>query len=353
VKRFCPAILSTYLAVKVAVDTVVALGLLILLYSAADLVEVKSMTRMDLFSLFHSYLYRLPSTATLLLPLAAALGVSFEKAALHRSGEWDAMEALGISPVRTTFRLLLVSMCCVFLAVFLSFWLAPVSTSSFESQMRLYDKAKKLLSDGWISSEIGYIRIAGDGQIQTVIRTNSSGNAVSRWERIERNGIKSNEVAPAAVWEATSGWRTGQGFPAMPAIIPKPPARPPVNDLVGQSLTYFELERAVINAERMGISGASLRAERGLRWAIIVACFIIPSGVLGLLISFRICRAGPSILLCMVSTVVFWLLLAVAWNGTVQDMWSAGWPAVGVPVGFCILTGGVIWIRTTILRIYF
>jgi hypothetical protein len=350
VRRVGPAILTNYLVSKVAVDTVVALSLLILLYSAADLIEVKSISGIGFFEILQSYVHKLPSVATLLLPSAAGLGIAYQVSSLHRTGEWEAMEALGVSPKRTILRLLIISACLVPVVSELSFWLAPLSAARFESQIRRLDKNSILCFFIWTRSDTGFVRYSGNGQIDTVIRTTFFSDPVMRWSRTKSCKDKSENLSVVSAWDKRDGWHLQHGFPQGVSGLMRPAASPVVNDLPGQTMTYFELNQAIRDAELMGLSGAPFRAERGLRFAVIIACLMISGGVVAMLIAFRIDRAGPSILLCISSTVVFWLLSAIAWNGAAQDLWSDLWTAFGVPLGFCFLVSAFIWIYIVVRK---
>ncbi len=339
-RRIEPAILSKYIAVKTAVDTGVATILLVLLYAAADLVEVRAMSGIGIIELLQCYLYKLPSVASLLLPSAAGFGIAYETASLHRSGEWEAMQASGVSNWKTTARLLVVSMFLVPIAWVLSFWIAPLMTARFESHIRRFEKNPPPCLPSWTRHDRDLVRFDCNRQVDTVIGNFPEGNGIRRMSQMGAADETNQNIPQIAVWDKADGWYSNRGFLEDFSVFPQPVDAPLVNNLPGQSLTFAELNRAVLNTEQMGLSSAPLRAERSLRVAVVLACFIVPLGVLVLLTAFGISRAGPSILLCIAFAVVYWMISAIAWRGAAQGAWSDLWPASGAPLA-CFLAAVV------------
>lgn len=319
------------------------LALLLVLYSAVDLVELKSTAKLDALGLLKAYLFKLPATSGLLLPSAAALGAGIRAARLRRTGEWDAMQAVGISPRAVFFRMLFVSFCCIPLALFLSFEAGPRATARFESYMRQFDKSPSKDCEGrWTRQAFGYARFGCDNLPDTIIQTDRPGHAEARYSKIDNKNRQGAKQDKWIIWDK-DGQRTTHPPKAFldPKHLLKPVAAPLGNMLLGQSLTYIELEKALADARRMGVSEAPLRAERALRAAASLACGVMPAVLLGLLFLLKTSRTGRAVLLGIFVTILYWIFSTAAWNGVAAGLCSELWLAVGVPIGFIFLFGAL------------
>lgn len=310
--RLKPSILTRCLAADTAGDTAVALLVLLLLYAAVDLVELNAMVGSSSSGLIYTYLFRLPTAAALLLPFAVALGVSLRYARLRQTGEWEAMQSAGISPLTTYKRLLVVSGGAVLLGAALCLFIGPLGTARFEARMRtIATVSSSTCAGGWTKQKFGFVHFDCRGRVDTVIELDETGRAIARH----------------AAWSAEK--------------VVKPPAPPPLNNLWGQSLTYPALERTLSETTQMGLSGDGLRAERALRVAAILACFLVPAAALALLFVRESVggRTGRAVLVGIVVTVVYWSMCAAVWNGVAAGLRREIWLSVGVPAAFALISG--------------
>ncbi len=316
--------ITLYIARNVLVRSVQTLSLLIIIYAAIDFVEASSAASTDFTRALVLYPFRLPMIVAQVSPLALSFGMLLALAASRTNGEWDALRAAGISPLRTVGAFLIVPLLAVFALSPLVAHVAPKSLSAW--QAGLDPRSPRLTpTPGWCRQNERLIRNPGPSIPSVAIERDPDGLPIS-WAELR---------STPRVWQRGRGWFVGQSSelePAPCAAIGEKTTTvhgaPP-----GAALGLTELTSAIAEATRMGFDVSPLRAELALRVALAVSCVILPLLCLGIALLGEEHRATRLTARGVVVAAVFWFVLSAAWNGAVLDVWSPDWLSIGVPLG--------------------
>ncbi len=310
-----------------------ALLVLLVVFISIDIVETTARVRAPEGAVVFWYLLKLPSVAALLLPLALTLGASLEVASLKNSAEWDAMSASGISPRKSFSRLLAAPLVATLLAVPLYTHLGPGALSMFARRVDPENDEEEDPRDEWFLSGGKFVKQDGKRQQGTVIE-GSRGWASARYDF-----SLGSHTDKALVWRQDGGFRYE---PLREEIrsIPRPPAPEPAAAgmfLAGANLTAPKLAERIARLQSAGHPTAPYEAEQALRIALILACFLLPFGALLITLGTKEERATRLTGIAIAAAVLFWLLVATAWNGALLDIWPPWILSLGAPALFLFL----------------
>ncbi len=314
--------ITLYIARNVLVRSVQTLSLLIIIYAAIDFVEASSAASTDFIRALALYPFRLPMIVTQVSPLALSFGLLLALAACRTNGEWDALLAAGISPLKTAGGFLVVPLLAVFALAPLVAHVAPRSLSAW--QAGLDPELPGTTTPGWCRQNERLIRKPGSSTPSVAIERDPDGLPIS-WIELR---------STPRVWQRGRGWQVGQIPELEPALCAINAGKTAAlhGSLPGASLGFTDLTSAIAEAKRMGFDASPLGAELALRIALAVSCLILPLLCLGIALLGEECRATRLTARGVVVAAAFWFTLSAAWNGAVLGVWSPVWLSLGVPL---------------------
>jgi len=324
--------ITRYLAAVGLVRSVACLGLLVAVFAAIDIVEATAWIDAPRLSVLPFYLFKLPLIATYLLPLALLLGVLLAVASLFKRGEWDLLQACGISPVRLLLGIFATPVAGALVCFALVMWLAPYGVGIWHSVAYRGEHGQSE-SIRWTRSDGRLIRRRSDGS--TVFIERGAGGEPWPWVF-----LSPTEKEGTVVWRAGGGWQTepvALDATAAWGPDPGPPGLGRIShpgELPGSSMSVGELARAAEELRELGVDPAAVRAELGLRAALVLACLVLPMMGMGLCLGRLTAGAAALLARGLVAAFAFWLCLAVAWNGATAGLWPVAWIWAGVPLSF-------------------
>ena len=333
-RRLTSSVLTRRLAGDVSVDIGLSLLILTAVYTAVDLVEIHAWVRTDDGTLFGNYFYKLPTVASMLFPSAAALGIGIRIARLFQSGELRAMESVGISPVTTIRRLLLVPLFALPLIAAVSLFIGPWGIARFETRLQPVIHHSSLDADRvWTRQPFGFLLFAEDGHKAAAFLTSADGGVAA--QMVAERGKLEGDMH--TVWQRRDNNIPPGGMRTLIEDAPAPPTAPAANNLWGQDLDWFALNRAILTSGEMGLSRCMLQAERALRVATLLACIAVPAGTAVLLLLLGIRRTGRAVFLGICTGAAYWAVCAAAWNGVAAGVLSDSWLTLGAPAFYSLL----------------
>lgn len=305
-----------------------ALAVLTLLYASVDMVEAGSVAQIGALALLGAYVLKVPTIVTQLLPMALAFGTLLTVAGLRRNGEWDAMALAGLSPVRIAARLLTIPLAATALAYVLSSNWAPASMTGYESALGM----EPVAPSGWVQDGGEMARVGEEGDDGLLRLALDDSGRVVRW-RFRSGG-------QAWSWSEADGWmrgtqRLGNDLPTKGIVLP---ARG-MDGMVGASWTSARLRELAARLEEAGLDSRPLRAQLSLRVALIAACALVPAIALLLSLFGDTTRAARLMVLGLAVSTAYWLMVVIAWNGSLWGTWGEGVLGWGVPgIGVSIVS---------------
>ncbi len=322
--------LVRYLNLRVLYGSAVALVLLVIVYASIDFVEAASMISLPVGKLIAVYLYRLPMIVGHTLPVALTLGVQVTVARAMRTGEWDAIGVAGVSPMRISGTLAVVPLVATVVSVFLMMHFAPAALKQWSAKA---GSAPQATNTKWCKSGDTLVRI-GDGQ--KVVIQRSGGEAASVFSRSVGDVHRH--------WAKGQGWSEGAGPVSADCAVESDGFDVQPMVLVGGASTLEELDNAIAVGKDRGWSTAPLEGERALRVALALSCLIVPMlALLGSLV-LRISGTTNLITASIAAAVVYWLVLAVAWNGVSLGIWPPVLVSAVLP-GFFMTACAALFVR--------
>ena len=301
-----------------------------------------------------SYIYFLPETISLVLPVAVLFAVVFTVGALGRHSELTAAKASGISFHRVVRPLLVASLAAVVLDLGLT-ELAPV-TSARRAEL-LGDKQVRLTANRY-----NFVYRADGGWVYA-IRSLEIGPRLMRDVIMEREGTGEDYptiviAAPRAAYDTVRDGRGGRGgrggrawtlsrgavrylggpgreqtftFDTLrTTVLQETPTDLLAEPKAPDEMRYVELGRYIDALARSGSDTKKLRVERALKLAVPFACIII--AVFGAPLAISTPRSGMAwgVAVCLATTFIdllaFQLSKAVGSGGALPPTFAAWAP---------------------------
>ncbi len=296
----------------------------------------------------YSYVFFLPETISLVLPVAVLFAVVFTVGALGRHSELTAAKASGISFHRVIRPLLLASLAAVFLDLGLT-ELAPV-TSARRAEL-LGEKAARPTRSRFSP----FVYRADGGWVYSIRSLDlKTGGAEMRDPILEREGTGEDYptilvAAQRATYDTArgrGGWTLSQGavryllgpgreptfrFEGLKTkALRETPAALLAEPKAPDEMRYAELGRYIDALSRSGSDTRKLRVERALKLAVPFACIII--ALFGAPLAVSTPRSGTAwgVAVCLATTFVdllmFQLSKAVGSGGALPPAFAAWVP---------------------------
>jgi len=319
--------------------------LLVFVIDLADNLEKYTSGGVSKGHLALSYVYFLPETITLVLPVAVLFAVVFTVGALGRHSELVAAKASGISFHRLVRPLFVASLAAVLLDIGLT-ELAPVTSS----------RRAELLGDKQVRSTASRYNFVyrADGGWVYAIRSLEIGSREMRDLIMEREGtgpeyptiVIAAQRASYDTARRSPGWTlnkgtvrylVGQGretaftFDSMRArALHETPANLLAEPKAPDEMRYVELGQYIDALARSGSDTKKLRVERALKLSVPFACIVIALFGAPLAISTPRSGAAWGVAVCLATTFVdllmFQLSKAVGAGGVLPPTFAAWVP---------------------------
>ncbi len=327
-------VLNRYLAVGGLKRSLAVLLLLTLIYTAVDIVEIRSLSG-DAGG--PRYLLKLPSLFGLLMPIALVLGGQLQIAALKKRGEWIAALSSGISPRSLAGSLLLPPAAGGIVAAWLVLYAGPGMLARWDQGTERPPPE----TGEWVRDGNALLKTDADGAPLLVIERDAAGRPTARFDK----------ASPAHHWRASKGWEESTAVAGWPRpVIALPDRRTGGSPTVlpGATLTLTQLDDEIRLRRRLGHVVTSLEAERALRFALIAACLLLPLATLGLAVPSPESRASRLVAAGLVASLLYWMLAAAAWNAVAMGLLPPRGLSAAVPLLFLALTAAVLGLRRRI-----
>lgn len=327
------SLIARYMALGTLQRAGISLLVLLVVFISIDIVETAALARVQGGAIVLWYLLKLPSVAALLLPLALALGVSLQLASLKNSDEWDAMSAGGICPWASFSRLMATPLLVTLLAVPLYTHVGPGALSMFARRIASENREERDSQEDWFLLDGRFVKLDRKHQRGTVIER-KAGRASVRYDFTLGQGAET-----ALVWRQEGGF-CNEPMPEEIRSIPRPPRAEPAAPgilVAGAALTRPKLAERIAALRSAGYPTAPYEAEQALRVALILACFLLPFGALLVSLGAGVERATRLTGIAIAAAVLFWLIVATAWNGAHLGVWPTWMLSHGAPALFLVL----------------
>ena len=307
--------ITGYLVSGVLQRTSATLSVLLCIYAVFDLIELQTMQHHLSGSLLLSYIYKIPTIINQMLPLAGAVGVSLTVSKSMEHGEWQALSALGLHRSRVCIALMVIPAMMVLVSVAMVYHIAPYTLAAANSVGTTTKTSKRRR---WIQSGPWLLHINQNNDVNRAVRLSAP---VTRFEEHDNQWRK---------WTEGSGWTTESSGPHPPenSVWTEPPR---LGAFQGSALTYPELSAKIDDQTRMGLRTNALKAEKGLRWVLPMATFLVPFATLLFNLRFgktNASRTGHAIF----GAALYWLFTAFLWNGIQMGIWTGPWLICGAPI---------------------
>ena len=319
-------LLTRYLVIGVARRTVFTLFVLLAVYTIFDLVELAALLERPLKDLAEIYFYKIPTITSQMLPLAVAVGCALTVSTLRTHGEWHAFNALGIPSRKIALTMAFVPLISTIFSMWILFQVAPKSLAAIET---INPKTMPSNSTQWIRFGSWLLEVTPK-KVDQAILLPSKRHAVERFQHIGTSWKH---------WEKNSGWTMSDAppIPSTPTHVWSAPTR--LGTFEGATYPYSSLLEQIDHQQKMGLSTASLEAEKGLRWVLVFATMWIPLSTLLTILRRNHEKAAHVTGDALFTTVTFWLLTALFWNGVQIGVWRGNWLILGVPLLHAIFVG--------------
>ena len=328
-----PFRLFRYLFVLSVLAVLAALLAVTAVYLAVDLVEMANQP-WNGRPWIASYPWRLPLILTYTLPLAAILGVVLTQARLEASGEWIALRAAGLSPLRLASPWIGASLLTGALALGLAGFWGPWAMSRF---LRLPNEGSAPLILFTTGTHASWVAESCEDPSRICrVSYTDQGSGGSAPRSVRADGLMENGHG----WVFVNAWeRVGSGPPVRHQMLPAPSPPPlllkprPADDPV--RMDNRSLEQAIDTASKTGKAADDLKAELGTRYALWLGAMILP--LVACAAARRLApRAGTPFRAAasLVVPLLYWLFLVMLRILVVHGAVSPAMLAWGLPLLF-------------------
>jgi lipopolysaccharide export LptBFGC system permease protein LptF len=310
----------------------------VLIFAAVEVVDLANVAAGEgaRSSFMIRYPLRLPLVVVLISPVAALVAGCWTTVHLRRTGQLTALSAAGLAPVRALGSLPVVGLGWALAVWSLAEVVAPIGLEAWSGG------ATRPRGAGWVRS--GDVLSRGtphdpDVVLDVLVFT------------LDPRGLPEQRI------EAARAERRGRGWELVDARVTARGERPTSAERLAapgpllssgsraspQELTGPELDRASREARATGVDDAPLTAERGLRAALAVACFLCL--VLGAAAGVRFgSTPGRAAAAVAVIGVFYWLALSSCWTLATTGR-IAGWAVAVVPSAILAVPALLEWGR--------
>lgn len=296
-----------------------------------------------------SYVYFLPETITLVLPVAVLFAVVFTVGTLGRHSELTAAKASGISFHRLVRPLLVASLAAVVLDLGLT-ELAPVTTGRRaellgEKEIRITPQRPNFVyraDGGWVYV-IGLLEIAPREMRDVILEREGTGGDYPTIVVAAQRALYDSARAQRA-WTLAQGTVRYLLAPGQEAAftfdgmrlkaLKETPAELLAEPKTPEEMRYAELGRYIDALGRSGSDTKKLQVERALKLSVPFACIVV--ALFGAPLAIATPRSGPAwgVAVCLATTFVdllmFQLSKAVGSGGALPPTFAAWVPNVVV-----------------------
>jgi lipopolysaccharide export LptBFGC system permease protein LptF len=293
-----------------------------------------------------TYVLKIPSIITELLPLSMVVGVALAIAGFKARGEWDALAAVGISPFEISIRFMFLPAVAAGLLYLLSNFVAPWCLTRAAARLMTPSAIPVEGGSRWVRYREWIYEADEEGRMLTAISLFREDGRLERFQRLTTPSSDGNWRK----WREDTGWKvTENGAPETPNLSSITMGTP-LGTLPGAALPAAALRSEAAKLRGMGLADTPLEAEWALRMVKTFATLLIP------LITFWICHvfggksAAVHVSRGIFLTVAYWLLSAVLWNGVYTGAWPKYWLAVGAPLLFFLAAAGTVSIYLLLYR---